>query len=158
MDKEKVNIEIRDMTIDDLAGVFHMGEKLFTLKDFPNLYRTWDEYAVVTLFQAEPEFSLSAYVDGNLAGFALGCIVEKPRKKWHYGHLVWLGVDEPYQRFGIATKLLESFREKMEDKNVRIMVIDTQADNEVALKFFKKHGFSNPRDHVYMTLNLDSTT
>jgi len=32
---------IRQMQIDDLAAVFHLGEKLFTLKKYPTLYRTW---------------------------------------------------------------------------------------------------------------------
>ncbi len=149
------SVKIRDMVIDDLAGVVRMGEKLFTLKDFPNLYRTWDEYGVVNLFQAEPEFSLVAYVGEKLAGFALGYVIEKPRRPWNYGHLVWLGVDKPYQGLGVATKLLDCFRERMEKKGVRIMLVDTQADNKVAINFFKKHGFANPRKHVYMTLNLD---
>ena len=152
---DKVHIDVREMTIDDLSGVYHMGEQLFTLKDFPNLYRTWDEYGVVALFQSEPEFSLVADIEGELAGFALGYIIEKPRVPWNYGHLVWLGVDKKFQRFGVASKLLNEFREKMVSKNVRIMLIDTQADNEGAIKFFKKHGFSDPRAHVYMTLNLN---
>jgi hypothetical protein len=33
-------IKIREMEIDDLAVVFHLGETLFKSSEFPNLYRT----------------------------------------------------------------------------------------------------------------------
>jgi len=53
--KKRINLTIRQMEIDDIAKVFHMGEKLFTAQKVPNLYRTWDEYEVVSLFQTDPE-------------------------------------------------------------------------------------------------------
>jgi len=38
-----------------------------------------------------------------------------------------------------------------------MMLVDTQADNETAIRFFEKKGFTNPIGHIYMTLNLDPT-
>jgi hypothetical protein len=35
-------ITVRHMRIEHLAPVFHLGEKLFTLKESPSLYRTGD--------------------------------------------------------------------------------------------------------------------
>jgi ribosomal protein S18 acetylase RimI-like enzyme len=32
--------------------------------------------------------------------------------------------------------------------------VDSEADNESALAFFKKMGFSNPKEHIYLSLNL----
>jgi hypothetical protein len=46
------------------------------------------------------------------------------------------------------------FREIMEGQGVRMLLVDTEARNEEALRFFEKSGFSSPRDHVYLTLNL----
>ena len=37
-------------------------------------------------------------------------------------------------------------------------MVDTQADNESAIRFFEDKGFSNPIDHVYMTLNLETSS
>ena len=42
----------------------------------------------------------------------------------------------------------------MLDQGVRMMIIDTDADNEAGIRFFQKQGFDNMREHVYMTLNL----
>jgi hypothetical protein len=41
--KRKPVVSVRQMEIDDLAAVFHLGERLFTAREAPNLYRTWDE-------------------------------------------------------------------------------------------------------------------
>jgi ribosomal protein S18 acetylase RimI-like enzyme len=148
------DIEIRTATIDDLAGIFHLGERLFTSREFPNLYRTWDEYEVTGLFNSDTEYCLVAVVDAALAGFAFGTIIEKARTAWNYGHLIWLGVDPGFHRMGIASKLFDAFRDRMTESGVRMLMVDTQADNAAALAFFQRKGFSNPTDHLYLTLNL----
>jgi len=70
-EKRHTGVEIREMEIDDLAPVFHLGERLFTSKKVPTLYRTWDEYEVTNIFQTEPEFCLVAEIDDRPIGFAL---------------------------------------------------------------------------------------
>jgi ribosomal protein S18 acetylase RimI-like enzyme len=150
-----LNVEIRPATIDDLADIFHLGEKLFLPREVSNLYRTWDEYEVTGLFNSEPEHMLVAECEGRLVGFAMGTVIEKNATAWTYGHLVWLGVDTDYSRHGIAGELFDAFSELMRKSRVRILLIDTQKDNHAAIRFFKKKGFTNPIAHVYMSLNLD---
>lgn len=149
-------VEIREMEIDDLAQVFHMGETLFTSDDVPNLYRTWDEYEVIGLFQEDSELCLVAELAGRIVGFALGTTITKSRSAWKYGHLVWLGVVAEHQGTGVAEKLFSSFRDVMLQNGVRILLIDTEANNHAALKFFRRMGFGHPENHLYMALNLDA--
>lgn len=146
---------IRQAKIDDLSYIFHLGEKLFRPQEASNLYRTWDEYEVTGLFNSEPEYMLVAKVSGTVVGFALGTIVEKNATAWNYGHLLWLGVDGAYSRRGVASMLFEKFSDLMRDNGVRMLMVDTQADNKRAIQFFKKKGFTNPIGHVYMTFNFD---
>jgi ribosomal protein S18 acetylase RimI-like enzyme len=153
--KKKVNITLRQMEIDDLATIFHLGEKLFTAREAPNLYRTWDEYEVISLFQGDSEFCLVAEDDDKLVGFALGTTVTKSHSAWKYGYLVWLGIDPDYHGFGIASKLFNRFREIMIEDGVRMLLVDSEADNLPALHFFRKMGFGNPQEHIYLSLNLD---
>ena len=151
------DIRIRQAGIDDLSAIFHLGERLFTPKDVSNLYRTWNEFEVTGLFNSEPEFMLVATAGKKkVVGFALGSLIEKKRSAWTYGHLVWLGVHPRYARTGIASQLFDRFRKVMEKAEVRILIVDTQADNAAAIRFFERKGFVNPIDHVYMTLNLDT--
>lgn len=149
-------IRIRLATIDDLSIIFHLGERLFTSRQASNLYRTWDEYEVTHLFNTEPEYMLVADVEGQVAGFLLGSVIEKRCTAWNYGHLLWLGVDPTFARQGIAGRLFARFRDIVQAAGVRMLMVDTQADNESAIRFFEAKGFSNPIDHVYMTLNLET--
>jgi len=153
--KRRLNVEIREMEIDDLPVVFHLGERLFTSKKVPTLYRTWDEHEVTGIFQQDKEFCLVAEVDGQTVGFALGTTVTKPRSAWKYGHLIWLGVNPEYHRMGVATRLFKQFLDTMDEEGVRILLVDTEADNDAALHFFRSMGFGNPEDHLYLSLNLE---
>jgi ribosomal protein S18 acetylase RimI-like enzyme len=129
---------------------------LFTSQELPNLYRTWDEYEVTGCFLSEPDNCFVAECEGRVVGFALGSTVEKRRSAWKYGHLYWLGVDEEFQGYGIAGRLFKTFRERMEELGVRILLVDTSANNTAAIEFFRKKGFGDPEDHVYMSLNLET--
>jgi ribosomal protein S18 acetylase RimI-like enzyme len=152
--KRAVGLRIRPLDVDDLAPVFHLGEKLFTATTVPNLYRTWDEFEVVGLFQSDPEYCFVAEIDERLAGFVLGTVISKTRSAWKYGHLIWMGVDPAFARQGIADRLARHFLEIMLESGVRMLIVDTEADNLPAVEFFRKMGFGNPQEHIYLTLNL----
>jgi ribosomal protein S18 acetylase RimI-like enzyme len=145
---------LRIMVLDDLPAVFHLGERLFTSRTAPNLYRTWDEYEVTNLYQEDAETCSVAVLEDRVVGFALGTTVSKARSAWKYGYLVWLGVDPDRQRRGLATRLFSHWRGLMLASGVNMLLLDTEADNQAAIAFFRKMGFGNPEAHVYMTLNL----
>ena len=162
MSKEETNNDepliVRDMTIDDFAGVFHLGERLFTADYSPSMYRTWDEYEITTLYNSDSELCLVAELDEEIVGFALGTTVDKAQSSWKYGYLVWIGVRPGLQKRGVGDGLFSEIRKRMVSQGVRMIIIDTDADNEAGIRFFKKHGFNNMRKHVYMTLNLAKKT
>lgn len=148
---------IRVMTIDDLAAVFHLGEQLFTSEYSSSMYRTWDEYEITTLFNSDSELCIVAELDGEVVGFALGTTVEKHNSAWKYGYLVWIGTKPGLQKCGAGNALFEEIKSRMVEQGVRMIIIDTDADNEAGISFFKKQGFDNIQQHVYMTLNLSKT-
>ena len=152
--EQEEKLRIREMTIDDLSDVFHIGEEIFTAEYSPSLYRTWDEYEITTLFNSDNELCLVADLGDKIVGFALGTTVEKQHSAWKYGYLVWLGVRPGLQKMKGGEKLFKEIRRRMLTQGVRIIIIDTDADNEAAIRFFKKMGFGNIQEHVYMTLNL----
>jgi ribosomal protein S18 acetylase RimI-like enzyme len=145
---------IREMNIDDFSEVFHIGEEVFTAEFSPSLYRTWDEYEVTTLFNSDSELCLVAEAGDVIVGFALGTTVEKHHSPWKYGYLVWLGVKKGLQKARVGERLFREIRRRMKVQGVRMIIIDTDADNEAAIRFFQKQGFGNVQEHVYMTLNL----
>ncbi len=148
------HVEIREMSIDDLPRVFHLGESLFTSESSPLLYRTWDEYEVTDLFNTDPELCLVAELGGAAIGFAMGTTVEKPGTAWKYGYLVWLGVRRKYQGRGIAARLYREIEGRMIDLGARMIIADTDERNEPAISFFQEMGFSKARNHVWLSKNL----
>lgn len=151
---DKISL-IREMEIDDIPNVFHLGEQLFTARVVPNLYRTWDEYEVVSLFQTDGENCLVAEQEGCIVGFALGTTIDKKRSPWKYGYLLWFGIDPKNQGEGIGSRLFRHFHQLMVEQGARILLVDTEADNEPALRFFEKLGFNNQQEHIFLSMNID---
>jgi ribosomal protein S18 acetylase RimI-like enzyme len=147
-------LRIREMTIDDFSEVFHIGDEVFTAEYSQSLYRTWDEFEITTLFNSDNELCLVAEAGEKILGFALGTTVKKRNSPWKYGYLVWLGVRRNIQQGGVGSGLFKEIKHRMKEQGVRMMMIDTSADNLPALNFFQKQGFGDIRDHVYMSLNL----
>ncbi|MCF8061355.1 MAG: GNAT family N-acetyltransferase [Deltaproteobacteria bacterium] len=147
-------VTIRPMRIEDLAPVFQLGERLFTLSESPSLYRTWDEFEVIDLYRNDPGSCLVAEWNGRVGGFVLATVIDKRNSPRRYGYLVWFGVAESLRGRGIGRRLFAAFRGIMEEGGVRMLLVDTEARNVEALRFFEKCGFSSPRDHVYLSLQL----
>jgi ribosomal protein S18 acetylase RimI-like enzyme len=154
--EKRIAVRIREMEVDDIAPVYHLGEMLYTADETPNTYRTWDVYEVVGLFHSDTEFCLVAEHEDQLLGFLLGTTIIKPHSAWKYGYLIWLGVHPDVQRHGVADKLFQKFKDLMIERGIRMLLADTSAENLGALHFFRKQGFGHPRKHIYLTLNLDS--
>lgn len=154
MGKTKKAIAIREMQLEDLAGVYALGETVFTADRWPSLYRTWDEYEPVGLFQSDGEFCLVAERNARLAGFALGSLIDKRHSAWSYGYLTWLAVDPSLKRSGIASRLISAITDAFIRAGARMMIVDTDARNKPAIKLFRKHDFLNEDLHVYLSKNL----
>jgi ribosomal protein S18 acetylase RimI-like enzyme len=147
-------LEIDELTVDDIAGVFHLGERVFTAERWPTLFRTWDEYEVLSAYQSDLETSLVATIEGELAGFALGTLIEKDRNAWVYGYVKWVAVDPKFAGWGVGGALVRALRAAFIEMGARMLLVDTEADNLPARAFFKKLGFAQETEHVYLSLNL----
>lgn len=147
-------VRFRNMAIDDFPEVFHIGEEVFTADYSQSLYRTWDEYEITTLFNSDSDLCLVAESGESILGFALGTTVEKHNSSWKYGYLVWLGVRSGIQQGGVGSGLFKEIKRRMKEQGVRMIIIDTSADNLPAIRFFQKQGFADTQQHLYMSLNL----
>ncbi|GAC1468326.1 MAG: hypothetical protein NVS2B14_18830 [Chamaesiphon sp.] len=146
------SVYVRNMDIDDLAPVYHLGDAVFISDLYPYLYRTWDEWEVIGLYNTDPEYCLVAEIEENLAGFILGTVISKA--SWTYGYIMWLGVSPKCQRQGVGDKLVDKLVERMIEDGVRFMLVDTDPANTPAMKFFSRKGFGNIRQHIFLSMNL----
>jgi ribosomal protein S18 acetylase RimI-like enzyme len=152
------SVSIRPMTMKDIAPVYHLGNAIFTASEFPNMYRTWDDFAVVESFEGSPEFCFVAESSKQeIIGFLLGHTMTKFNVGTR-GYIQWVAVLTPYRRHGVATRLLQSFTNVAKDENVSFLLADTPADNLPAIQMFQKAGLCSQTDHVYLTRQIPKET
>ncbi len=154
---KKTEVSIRQMEIDDISPVYHLGEELFTSEEYPILYRTWDPYEVTDSFTSDPDYCLVAEeeVEGKIVGFILATTIVKEGTAWKkYGYVSWIGVDEAFQRTNLGHRLYRRLEERFRKEGVRMIIADTDADNEVAIAFFKAMDFSLSSEHVWLAKTL----
>ena len=152
---ERPKVTIRQMDIDDIPSVYHLGERLFTSEELPILYRTWDPYEVTDYFSSDPDFCFVAELNGTIVGFILATTYEKEGTAWkHYGYIAWMGVDEEYQRLDLGKRLYKKLEEELLEEGVRMVIADTDGDNVQAIGFFKKIGFSPRSEHIWLAKTL----
>jgi ribosomal protein S18 acetylase RimI-like enzyme len=154
-DRHRPEIEIRQMEIDDLSAVYHLGEQLFTSDEFPILYRTWDPWEVTDYFTSDSDYCLVAEADGIIVGFILGNTIEKEGTAWKkYGYMSWIGVALDFQQLNLGQRLYNRLEDLFEEEGVRMVIADTDAGNEKAIEFMKTVGFSISAEHVWLTKTL----
>jgi len=148
-------VTIREMEVDDIPSVYHLGEQLFTSEEFPILYRTWDPYEVTEYFSSDPQYCLVAESKGVIVGFTLATTIEKEGTAWKkYGYLVWLGVADDFQRIGLGRRLYRDVERRLRKDGARMVIVDTEGDNEPAISFFKSVGFSSRTPHIWLSKTL----
>lgn len=153
----KAKAIIREMEIDDISAVYRLGEKLFSSEEFPILYRTWDPYEVTEYFSSDPDYCLvaEAEANGKIVGFILATTVEKEGTAWKkYGYLSWIGVAEAFQGTKLGLRLYRELEKRLMEDGVRMVIADTEAENEEAIAFFKRTGFSLSSQHAWLAKTL----
>jgi len=152
---KRIDVTIRPMDIDDLSAVYRLGETLFTSEEYPILYRTWDPFEVTGMFTSDPEYCLVAEANGQVAGFVLATTVVKEGTAWkRYGYLNWIGVAEGFQRANLGQRLYRRLEESFREDGVRMVIADTVVENERAIGFFRRLGFSVSGGHVWLAKTL----
>ena len=89
------------------------------------MYRSWDQFEVVTHFEAHDEYCRVAEMRHWVVGFAIGNMMKKPRKPWRYGLLLRLGVKLRYKRHGIGARLVNRLTDLFLADGARMIVLTT---------------------------------
>jgi len=153
--RRRIEVTVRPMEIDDLSVVYRLGESLFTSEEYPILYRTWDPYEVTGLFTSDPEFCLVAEVDEKVVGFVLATTVVKEGTAWkRYGYIEWIGVAVGFQHAHLGQRLYRRLEERFREEGVRMIIADTVIENERAIGFFNRLGFTATGKHVWLAKTL----
>lgn len=146
---------IRQMEMIDINAVFELGLAIFTSKEFPNMYRLWDDFGVVENFASARELCYVAETTSKreIIAFLLGETITKYSVGTR-GYIQWIAVTPQYRRHHIATELIDKFVSVAKVQNVNMLLADTPASNIPAINMFQNAGLAYKTDHVYLTRRL----
>jgi len=71
----------------------------------------------------------------------LGFVVAEASRRGT-GHILTIDVVPAARRFGVGSKLLDAAEDRLRTARCRSVFLETAVDNQVALVFYKKHGYS----------------
>ncbi|MFL6301214.1 MAG: GNAT family N-acetyltransferase [Terriglobales bacterium] len=98
-------------------------------------------------------FTVVSEREGQVAGFVLADIAKvrrkaPPAKKLtapaaeSVGHVITIDVVARWRRAGIGSELLASAEKRLKEAGCRTVLLETGVDNDSAIRFYKKHGYS----------------
>ena len=136
------NVIFREMSLSDLPAIYALGETLFPRPTSgrpctaPGTNMNWPCTSPRTARPAWwPKWTTGWWGSPWAPCWRSGAA------PWTYGYLLWLGVDGTVARQGIAAKLFERMTELFIKLGARMIMVDTDAENEPALAFFRSQGF-----------------
>jgi ribosomal protein S18 acetylase RimI-like enzyme len=155
--EKKSRFEIRQMTLEDLPEVWHLGEKIFTPSSLQFTYRTWNIDELLSLFSGDPELCLVAQnaESKKIIGFVIGAILKRPYSPWTYGYFVWAGVRKMKRKHGVGKRLYKELEKRFKAKGARIAIVDVESNNPVGIRFIKKLGFKEAQTYIWFSKNLE---
>ena len=94
------------------------------------------------MLKSMQRYSKFCYVKDVLVG-AISCKEDIKADGSKECYIMTITVLKPYRRYGIATKLLQkAIEDCMIARDVTRMVLHVQSNNQQALEFYKKNGFT----------------
>ena len=137
--KENNNLEIniREMTQNDLHQVIALEKKLFS--------DPWPQSAFLEQITGREWGAFVAEVKGKVIGYACYLIVDIE------SHLTNIAVDPAYHRKSVAKKLLKAILHIAQDSGCEYLMLEVRPSNAEARAFYERSGFTllYRRPHYY---------
>ncbi|MFD2680026.1 ribosomal protein S18-alanine N-acetyltransferase [Bacillus seohaeanensis] len=130
MKKEKVNMDIRFMTIDDLDDVMEVEEKSFSVP--------WKREAFINEIEKN-HFSTYIVVEdeGKVIGYCgVWLVIDE-------AHITNVAVLPSYRGQGLGELLMRKIMEVSIEFGARVMTLEVRKSNETAQQLYRKLGFQN---------------
>ncbi len=145
-------MEIRSATQSDAGKISLLLQTVQNLHAtlYPAIFRTVDQNSLteqVIQIISNPDLHVRlAMVDGEIAGYAVfrtdGCESSSMIHPHNYLFLEQIAVSPAFRRKGIATALLDDFRDYATKSGITELRLDVWGANADARKCFEKAGFS----------------
>ncbi len=86
--------------------------------------------------------SLIGLQDEKIVGFLIAERFRSRRTRQLTGRIITIDVDPATQHSGMGTLMMSSVEAELKQAGCEYILLEVAVDNELALKFYKKHGYS----------------
>ena len=129
MELEPMPFRIRPYEPRDFSALYKLDQTCFV----PGIsYSKWVLHYYLHLPDAD---CLVAFEGKSIFGFILG------ESNAPMGHIITLDVAESHRRAGLGTALLKELERNFVFRGVRTVLLETAADNDSGIAFWKRHGY-----------------
>jgi ribosomal-protein-alanine acetyltransferase len=129
---KSLSITIQQATINDLETLYQIERECFTIEAFSKEH-------IAYLLQSPNTISLTARINGEIAGFIIGLI--QRHNKTPTGRVYTLDVASKHRRKGVGLKLLEELERIFVGRGAKVCYLEARVDNMAALELYHKHGY-----------------
>lgn len=155
-----MDIKIKTATLKDLKTIQQLNGELFDYEienKFDYYIKDWatskdsEEYFSDLI---ENQFVIIAETGNSPIAYLAGSVYNDNSLSYYEGLTAELNnmfVKEEYRKFGIGTKLVNSFLDWCKQNNAKRVFVTASAGNENTIKFYQKNGFYN----INTTLRID---
>lgn len=120
---------IRKFQATDMFSTIKIASETLTEQYSPSLFNYF--------YETFPDLFLVAEKHHKIIGFITGIQITD-----EIARIVMLSILPPYQRQHIATELLNEIIITLKEENVKQISLEVKTNNEKAISFYKKHGFT----------------
>ncbi|MEM3010302.1 MAG: GNAT family N-acetyltransferase [Candidatus Bathyarchaeia archaeon] len=131
-------IIINKATENDVEGIMEVLESAWFLQD-----KEWAKEVITKLFGMENYVLLVAKKGDIVAGFIDFFVVPSISEKWNEARILNFFVHKDFQGKGVGSKLLNAVTKMTDEMGVKELFVETTKENQKAVHFYKKHGFTN---------------
>ena len=145
-----MNLTIRNANIDDLQTIQNLNNELCkyeTKNKFDNYIEDWslsDVSKEYFEYMIKEEFVIVAEIDNNVVGYLAGSTHKDETYSYYEGITAELDnmfIMEDYRKFGIGSKLVNSFLNWCKNQKAKRVMVTASFGNVNTINFYKKNGF-----------------
>jgi ribosomal protein S18 acetylase RimI-like enzyme len=146
---KKESVDIRSLRKEDVESASELLARLKRLNgEFDPLLKTVDSVEIATRKSIEESISAadSVLLVAVHKGKVLGYVGAKMKNRLYYeprkeGAIVSFYILPEFRRGGLGTRILSSMIENLRRKGADLITAEFPSQNEIASKFYAKHGF-----------------
>jgi ribosomal-protein-alanine N-acetyltransferase len=126
-------LAIKELDRRDLDSIY-----VIEVESYPT---PWSRNFLSLMAHTSPELFLTAHIGGELVGYTVGELDNRPNGK-KVGHVMNLAVRNEYRKRGVASALMDELERRFMERGAKVAFLEVREGNETAQRLYTGRGYS----------------